>query len=99
MDKADERARELLFKIALAHHLDFDFAAADAALDHAGLTARVADGDTRLVDAEPEVVAAVAMAGGVLLRRLAPAQDTGLERLFFDLTTPENQRELAGATA
>jgi len=29
----------------------------------------------------------VAMAAGVVLRRLAPAEDAGLERLFFELTT------------
>ena len=47
-----------------------------------------ADGDRRLVEAEPEVVARAAMAGGVVLRRLAPAEDAGLERLFFELTAP-----------
>ena len=31
MNADDERARDLLFKIALAHHLDFDFAQADGA--------------------------------------------------------------------
>jgi hypothetical protein len=49
------------------------------------------------------------MADGVVLRRLAPAEGTGLERLFFELTTsgastPSTQTdsihpELAGATA
>jgi ABC-2 type transport system ATP-binding protein len=64
-----------------------DLAALDAALHHAGLTMHPADGDRRLVEAEPEVVAHAAMANGVVLRRLAPAQDAGLERLFFELTT------------
>ncbi|MCW3012841.1 MAG: hypothetical protein JWO90_3245, partial [Solirubrobacterales bacterium] len=52
--------------------------------------------ERRLVDAEPEVVARAAMAGGVVLRRIAPAGDDGLERLFFDLTTTP---ELTGAPA
>ena len=68
-----------------------------------------ADGDRRLVEAEPEVVAHAAMADGVVLRRLAPAEDAGLERLFFELTasggsapspkTDSIHLELAGATA
>jgi ABC-2 type transport system ATP-binding protein len=63
-----------------------DLAGLDAALRSAGLATRPADGDRRLVEAEPEVVARAAMAGGVALRRLTPAEDAGLERLFFDLT-------------
>ena len=49
------------------------------------------------------------MADGVVLRRLAPAEGAGLERLFFELTTsgasaPSTKTdsihpELAGATA
>src|SRR6476619_3291282 len=87
-----------------------DLAGLDAALHRAGLTAHPADGDRRLVEAEPEVVAGAAMVDGVVLRRLAPAEDAGLERLFFELTTtggassPSPQTdsirpELAGAAA
>ena len=86
-----------------------DLAALDAALHHAGLTMHPADGDQRLVEAEPEVVAHAAMADGVVLRRLAPAHDAGLERLFFELTasgestpsptTDSIHPELTGATA
>ena len=86
-----------------------DLAALDAALQRAGLTTHPADGDRRLVEAEPEVVARAAMADGVVLRRLAPAEDAGLERLFFELTTPGASAtspqtdsihpELTGATA
>ena len=86
-----------------------DLAALDAALHHAGLTMHPADGDRRLVEAEPEVVARAAMADGVVLRRLAPAEDAGLERLFFELTTSGESTpspptdsmhpELTGATA
>jgi len=64
-----------------------DLASLDAALHRAGLTAHPADGDRRLVEAEPEVVARVAMVDGVVLRRLAPAEGAALERLFFELTT------------
>src|SRR5215210_5755193 len=86
-----------------------DLAALDAALHSAGLTMHPADGDRRLVEAEPEVVAHAAMAAGVVLRRLAPAEDAGLERLFFELTTSGESTpspptdsmhpELTGATA
>jgi ABC-2 type transport system ATP-binding protein len=64
-----------------------DLAALDAAFHRAGVATYPADGDRRLVEAEPEVVARVAMANDVVLRRLAPAEDAGLERLFFELTT------------
>ena len=56
-------------------------------MHRAGLATHPADGDRRLVEAEPEVVARLAMANGVVLRRLAPAEGAGLERLFFELTT------------
>ncbi|MDP9133827.1 MAG: ATP-binding cassette domain-containing protein [Actinomycetota bacterium] len=78
------------------------------AADLAGLATHPADGDRRLVEAEPEVIARAAMADGVVLRRLAPAEGAGLERLFFELTTagestPSTQTdsihpELTGAT-
>src|SRR4051812_23134071 len=81
----------------------------DAALHRAGLASHPTDGDRRLVEAEPEIVARAAMAGGVVLRWLAPAEGEGLERLFFELTTggasPQSpptdsiDPELAGATA
>ena len=64
-----------------------DLAALDAAMRRAGLMTQPVDGDRRLVEAEPEVIARAAMADGVVLRRLAPAEDAGLERLFFELTT------------
>jgi ABC-2 type transport system ATP-binding protein len=85
-----------------------DLAALDAALRRAGLVAHPDDGDRRLVEAEPEVVARAALAGGVLLHRLAAAEGAGLERLFFELTTPAGSpppatpsihTELVGATA
>ena len=86
-----------------------DIAGLDAALHRAGLATHPADGDRRLVEAEPEVVARAAMADGVVLRRLAPAEGAGLERLFFKLTTPGASTpstqtdsihpELAGETA
>src|SRR4051794_28527998 len=86
-----------------------DLAGLDAALERAGLATHLTDGDQRLVEAEPEVVARAALAGGVVLQRLAPAEGAGLERLFFELTTsgpstPSPQTdsihpELAGAIA
>jgi ABC-2 type transport system ATP-binding protein len=86
-----------------------DLTTLDAVLDNAGLTSHPADGDRRLVEAEPEAVARLAMANDVVLRRLAPADEAGLERLFFELTTAGGNApspvtdsihpELAGATA
>ena len=54
-----------------------------------------ADGDRRLVEAQPEVIARAAMADGVVLRRLAPAEGAGLERLFLELTTAGGKRTVA----
>src|SRR3954453_14881119 len=86
-----------------------DLAGLDAALHRAGLATHPAEGDRRLVEAEPAVVGRAAIAGGVVLRRLAPAEGAGLERPFFDLTTagassPSTRTdsvhpELEGATA
>jgi ABC-2 type transport system ATP-binding protein len=86
-----------------------DLAEFDAALDRAGLAIHPGDGDRRLVEAQPEVVARLAMANDVVLRRLAPAEGAGLERLFLELTTagaiassPKSDSihpELAGVTA
>jgi ABC-2 type transport system ATP-binding protein len=77
-----------------------DLAGLDTALRRAGLTAHEADGGRRVVEAEPDVVARVAMADGVVLRRLAPAEAAGLERLFFALTASDPiHAELAGATS
>jgi ABC-2 type transport system ATP-binding protein len=86
-----------------------DLAALDAALQHAGLATQLIDGDRRLVEAEPAVVARAALDGGVVLHRLAPAEGAGLERLFFELTasgpgassphTDPIHTELAGAPA
>jgi ABC-2 type transport system ATP-binding protein len=58
----------------------------EAALHGAGLAMHPVDGDRRLVEAEPEVVARAAMANDIVLRRIAPADEAGLERLFFELT-------------
>jgi ABC-2 type transport system ATP-binding protein len=86
-----------------------DLAELDAALDRAGLVIHPGDSDRRLVEAQPEVVARLAMANDVVLRRLAPAEGAGLERLFLELTTagaiassPKSDSihpELAGVTA
>jgi ABC-2 type transport system ATP-binding protein len=67
-----------------------DLATLDAALDSAGLANHPVEGDRRLVESQPEVIARLAMANDIVLRRLTPAEDTGLERLFFELTTGAN---------
>ena len=88
-------------RVLLSSHLLVEL---DNALRRAGLAVHPADGDRRVVGAEPEIVARAAMADGVVLRRLAPAE--GLERLFFELTagaadsppqTADTHLELAGA--
>jgi ABC-2 type transport system ATP-binding protein len=71
----------------------------DAALHDAGLAVRVVDSDRRLVQAEPRAVARTAMASGIVLRRVAPAEDEGLERLFFELTTGSTTAPAAGASS
>ncbi len=57
-----------------------------AALAAAGLDAKPADDGAFIVDAEPERIGRAALAGGIVLTRLAPAEGAGLEQLFFDLT-------------
>jgi ABC-2 type transport system ATP-binding protein len=64
-----------------------DEQALGAALAQAGLGARPADGGGYVVDARPEAVGLAAHEGDVVLTRLEPADRTGLEQLFFDLTT------------
>jgi ABC-2 type transport system ATP-binding protein len=63
-----------------------DVSGLDAALHGAGLAARVVATDRRMVKADPRAVARTAMAAGIVLRRITPAEDEGLERLFFELT-------------
>ncbi len=60
------------------------------ALAAAGLEGREAEGGL-LVDAEPRAVGVAAREGGVALVHLAPAGDAGLEQLFFDLTSGDNE--------
>ncbi|MGI8730602.1 MAG: hypothetical protein ACR2LK_11545 [Solirubrobacteraceae bacterium] len=77
-----------------------DLAGLEAAMQRAGLATHPADGDRRLVDAEPAVVARAALASGVVVHGLAPARGAGLERLFFELTANGGHHtELSGATA
>src|SRR3954447_7870455 len=86
-----------------------DLATLDAALGRAGLAVHATNGDQRLLEADAEVVARLAMANDVVLRRLAPADGAGLERLFFELTTTDGSApspktdpidlDLAGVTA
>ena len=50
-----------------------------------------------VVDAEPEAVGLAALAGGVALTHLGPAEGAGLEQLFFDLTGGAPDRLPAGS--
>ena len=65
-----------------------DEAALRAALDAANLPARPARDGGFIVDAEHEDVGRAALAGGVVVSRIGPSGGSGLEQLFFDLTTP-----------
>ena len=58
----------------------------DTMLRRAGLVVHAVDHDRRLVDAPSDVVARAAMADDVVLSRIAPADEAGLERLFLELT-------------
>ncbi|HMJ37190.1 MAG TPA: ATP-binding cassette domain-containing protein [Baekduia sp.] len=64
-----------------------DAAALGTALSAAGLAARPHADGGYVVDAEPEEVGRIALAGGVALTRLGPSESAGLEQLFFDLTS------------
>jgi ABC-2 type transport system ATP-binding protein len=66
-----------------------DEAALRAALEAANLIARPSESAGFLVDAEPTDVGRAALAGGVVLNHLGPSDGSGLEQLFFDLTTKE----------
>src|SRR3954468_6300443 len=106
--KAQGTRAELLARTGTIVETD-DLEGLGAALRRAGLSMRPADGERQLVEAQPEVVARAAMADGILLRRIAPAEEAGLARLFLQLTaagesapspkTDPLHRELAGATA
>ena len=61
-----------------------DAAALAAALRDAGLHPRETADEAFVVDADPEAVGRAALAGGVALTRLGPAEGAGLEQLFFD---------------
>jgi ABC-2 type transport system ATP-binding protein len=63
-----------------------DESALHAALESASLPARPAADGGFVVEAEPEEVGRAALAGRVVLTRIGPADGTGLEQLFFDLT-------------
>jgi ABC-2 type transport system ATP-binding protein len=66
-----------------------DEVALRAALEAANLIARPSEGAGFLVDAEPNDVGRAALAGRVVLNHLGPSDGSGLEQLFFDLTTKE----------
>jgi ABC-2 type transport system ATP-binding protein len=66
-----------------------DDAALGAALRGAGLGPHTTPDGGFVVVAEAEAVGRAALAGGVALTRLGPAEGAGLEQLFFDLTAKE----------
>ena len=78
-------SREELLAGAGVHVRGTDIEALASALREAALEFTALDGGF-VVDAEAEAVGAAALAGGVVLTRLAPSESAGLEQLFFDLT-------------
>ena len=68
-----------------------DRAALAAALERAGMPGRADAEGGLIVSAEPEDVGRAAQQGGVALSHLAPSGAAGLEQLFFDLTTGDDQ--------
>jgi ABC-2 type transport system ATP-binding protein len=73
-----------------------DDAALARVLRAAGLEPReTADG--LLVDAAPEIVGEAALYGGVALRELRAAEGSGLEQLFFELTSGDADAGAADA--
>jgi ABC-2 type transport system ATP-binding protein len=58
-----------------------------ASLDAARLPSKPAPDGGFVVDAQPDEVGRAALAGGVALTRLGPAERAGLEQRFFELTS------------
>jgi ABC-2 type transport system ATP-binding protein len=58
-----------------------------ASLDAARLASKSAPDGGFVVDAQPDEVGRAALAGGVALTRLGPAERAGLEQRFFELTS------------
>jgi ABC-2 type transport system ATP-binding protein len=58
-----------------------------ASLDAARLASKPAPDGGFVVDAQPDEVGRAALAGGVALTRLGPAERAGLEQRFFELTS------------
>ncbi len=74
----------------------FDADALGRALTASGIHHTRATGDALRVEAEPELVGKVALAAGIALVELRPADGAGLEEMFLELTA-DTQRE--GAVA
>ncbi|GAA3386231.1 ABC transporter ATP-binding protein [Cryptosporangium minutisporangium] len=72
-----------------------DPAALRAALDAAGLPTTGAPGGGFSVDADAEAVGRVAAAAGVVLTELRPADGSGLEEMFLQLTAAQSEKVAA----
>ncbi len=66
------------------------------ALEASGISAVVSGHDALRTDADPDLVGKIALAAGVALAELRPADGAGLEEMFLDLTA-DTQREGAMA--
>ena len=73
-----------------------DRAALARALTGSGITHTTTADDTLRTDADPDLVGKVALAAGIALRELRPADGAGLEEMFLELTA-DTQREGAAA--
>ena len=68
-----------------------------AALSEAGVSASASADGGLLVDVPPERVGEIALHGGVILSELRSARESGLEDLFFQLTTDSEASEQVSA--
>ncbi len=66
------------------------------ALSASGLAVTAAGRDALRTDADPELVGQIALQAGLALSELRPAESTGLEEIFLELTA-DTQREGAAA--
>ncbi len=67
-----------------------------AALAGAGITTTVAGSGTLHTEADPHAVGRIALAAGIALTELRPADGAGLEVMFLDLTAESQRDDLEG---
>ncbi len=87
---AAEGAKEELLAASGVLVRGLDPAALARSLAAAGISTAPAAGGTLMANADAETVGRVAAAGGIVLLELRPADGTGLEEMFLELTRAES---------